>query len=471
MQLAGADKLEITSTGVDVTGTVTTDGLTVDGTSTLRNVTVGVDGTYGGNYRTIGFSGNTNGSTRIFGTTDNSDNLYLAAGTGRGINFWVNGSSATVMQVDSSGNVGIGITTPDAEPRLHVWRGDAGGVASATNSVLTLENNTTAILQFLTPNNANQQIRFGDPQDTGAGFIQYNHTDNAIQFGTNGPEKMRIDSSGNLLVGKTTLDYEGTAGLILRGDGLINATRSGGNVTDFNRLSTDGEVVRISKDGTTVGSISAYAGSIIAGSGDTGIFFYDGGDVLRPVSPTTLSTRDNAIDIGSSAARWKDLYLSGGVYLGGTGSANYLDDYEEGTWDPTLLAITGSFGSITYDAFTKGAYTRIGRVVYITGTIRTDAITVGTAGTGVSVSGLPFTVASNNPTTSRNMLSPLALSDQTSFANDSPNRAEFSSNGTTFILQKQSSIASDIALLLPSDLGTGANANRLCFSGFYFTDA
>ena len=32
--------------------------------------------------------------------------------------------------------------------------------------------------------------------------------------------------------------------------------------------------------------------------------------------------------------RFKDLYLSGGVYLGGTGSANQLDDYEEGTWTP-----------------------------------------------------------------------------------------------------------------------------------------
>ena len=42
---------------------------------------------------------------------------------------------------------------------------------------------------------------------------------------------------------------------------------------------------------------------------------------------------DATVDLGVSAHRFKDLYLSGGVYLGGTGSANYLDDYEEGDLD------------------------------------------------------------------------------------------------------------------------------------------
>jgi hypothetical protein len=37
---------------------------------------------------------------------------------------------------------------------------------------------------------------------------------------------------------------------------------------------------------------------------------------------------------GGVASRFKDLYLSGGVYLGGTGGENLLDDYEEGTWTP-----------------------------------------------------------------------------------------------------------------------------------------
>ena len=49
--------------------------------------------------------------------------------------------------------------------------------------------------------------------------------------------------------------------------------------------------------------------------------------VTTDINPNT----DNANDLGSSTKRWKDLYLSGGLYIGGTTSANFLDDYEEGT--------------------------------------------------------------------------------------------------------------------------------------------
>ena len=45
---------------------------------------------------------------------------------------------------------------------------------------------------------------------------------------------------------------------------------------------------------------------------------------------------DNAIDLGSGAYRYNDLYLGGNLYIGGTGSANALDDYEEGTFTPTI---------------------------------------------------------------------------------------------------------------------------------------
>ena len=141
----------------------------------------------------------------------------------------------------------------------------------------------------------------------------------ALAFKSSNTERLRIDSSGNLLVGKTTLDYEGTAGLILRGDGLINATRSGGNVTDFNRLSTDGEVVRVSKDGTTVGSIGTNSGYLYIGSlVGNDAYVWMGADAIAP-STSSGGNRDNAISLGTSANRFKDLHLSGGVVFGATG--------------------------------------------------------------------------------------------------------------------------------------------------------
>ena len=103
------------------------------------------------------------------------------------------------MRITSAGNVGIGTTSPDQT--LHVHKGSAGTVASHASSVLTLENSTTGILQFLTPNTNAQQIRFGDPQDNGAGLIQYDHATSVMQFNVNGPERMRIDSSGNVGIG------------------------------------------------------------------------------------------------------------------------------------------------------------------------------------------------------------------------------------------------------------------------------
>jgi hypothetical protein len=67
---------------------------------------------------------------------------------------------------------------------------------------------------------------------------------------------------------------------------------------------------------------------------------------------------NNAIDLGRSVGRFKDLYLSGGVYLGGTGSANHLDDYEEGTFTPVLSGYTSVAGTMS------GKYTKIGNMVF-----------------------------------------------------------------------------------------------------------
>ena len=76
--------------------------------------------------------------------------------------------------------------------------------------------------------------------------------------------------------------------------------------------------------------------------------------------------------------------FSGGVYLGGTGSANYLDDYEEGTWTPVT-----SQGSAT----TSGFYRKIGNFVSVCCVISDVNNNTSTADTAIT--GLPFTSANN----------------------------------------------------------------------------
>ena len=49
-----------------------------------------------------------------------------------------------------------------------------------------------------------------------------------------------------------------------------------------------------------------------------------------------------------------------GIYVGGTGSANHLDDYEEGVWNP---APAGSTTSGSYNKTGEGYYIKIGRQV------------------------------------------------------------------------------------------------------------
>ena len=94
---------------------------------------------------------------------------------------------------------------------------------------------------------------------------------------------------------------------------------------------------------------------------------------------------DDAAILGHQASRFKDLYLSGGVYLGGTGAANNLDDYEEGVWTATVSSGTVSGAS---------SYTRIGRMVYVTA----DLILAGTrGGEAFRVGGLPFAVPRWSP--------------------------------------------------------------------------
>jgi len=70
--------------------------------------------------------------------------------------------------------------------------------------------------------------------------------------------------------------------------------------------------------------------------------------------------------ITATGAALTDPEITGGIYLGGTGSANFLDDYEEGTWTPTFNNSDGCFSGITgIDQIAHAQYVKIGRFVHL----------------------------------------------------------------------------------------------------------
>ena len=250
--------------------------------------------------------------------------------------------------------------------------------------------NSTTINAFITAAGQIQGISgavsaptFSFTDDTDTGISR--PTTNALNFVTAGAERARLDASGNLLIATTSTD-SGTAGIRLNATGFGAFTRDGGQVLTTVRLSSDGEIIRLKKDTATVGRIFSMSGANIQiGSGDVGLRFYDTGDAIYPVNNGTNLDRDNAIDLGRSGVRFKDIYLSGGAYLGGTGTANKLEDYEEGTWTPSA-----SVGSVSHIA---GGYIKIGRLVTLTIDLSNFSESSSTA--NIQINGIPFAVDSS----------------------------------------------------------------------------
>ena len=131
---------------------------------------------------------------------------------------------------------------------------------------------------------------------------------------------------------------------------------AGATPLTVDRATSDGTIIDVQKDGSSVGTIGTNGSRLSIGSGDVNLNFNASANSMYPISDTSGSLSDNIVDIGAATARFKDLYLGGGAYLGGTGAANKLSDYEEGTWTPT--------SGVTH-TYHHASYTKIGQLVYI----------------------------------------------------------------------------------------------------------
>jgi len=192
--------------------------------------------------------------------------------------------------VDATNNrVGIGTSSPDANldiesnlPTIRLTEAD-----DSTYSEIS--------------QNFGYLILSADAGNAGSG--------DGILFKVDSADAMRIDSDGNLLVGKTGSAF-GTEGVEVRPDALW-VTRDSDTPVFLNRETTDGNILTFSKDSSTVGNIGTKSSDLYIGKNESGLLFdVTGEDGIRPFNTTTQVESDNNLDLGSSSARFDDIYAT-----------------------------------------------------------------------------------------------------------------------------------------------------------------
>ena len=215
----------------------------------------------------------------------------------------------------------------------------------------------------------------------------------AVTSGSGGTSETLISASedaGVRLYYDNSNKFETTSsGVTVTGDATITKNDT---PLYLNRTGSDGEVLRVSKDGTQIG----YLGNISAELSVTNATATNGAGICLQnnlfVTPMKGGSKDSstAVSLGNTSFQWKDIYLGGGAFIGGTGTANKLDDYEEGTWTPTYR---GSSSAGSYSANASGTYTKVGNLVQVTCHLKN--ITENSAGSGsIQIAGLPFAKSS-----------------------------------------------------------------------------
>ena len=193
--------------------------------------------------------------------------------------------------------------------------------------------------------------------------------DGAVTFG--GGVSGVLDADDGITVDNITID--GTEIDLSSGDLTVDVA---GNIV----LDADGGNITIKDGGTSIGTIGVTSSDQIFFSRETGSQGIKLKNSALMPSNADGSDSDNDQDLGSSSVRWKDLYLSSGAFIGGTGAVNQLDDYEEGTWTPSVG------GNASYH-IQSGKYTKVGRTVHASAVIQVNALGTGST---TDVSGFPF---------------------------------------------------------------------------------
>jgi hypothetical protein len=324
VNITGGEISGITSLGVD--GTVTADGLTVDGSGSFvasaNDSFLNINHT-GAEVRLSATYTSTGSWTPIVLRTQNDDRLRIA--TNGDISFYEDTGTTPKFFWDASAeSLGIGTSSPDTLLDLSSSTNTYQTIQSTSGSANALtyyKNGSAAVDGAYVGLNANEEMMIWQSEN------------DSMRFGTNNTEAMRIDSSGNLLVGTTVTDTTAGSGFTIQADGQAYASAISQHVATLTRLTNDGDIITFRRAAvggsglTTVGRIGAISGLIYIGNGDCALYFNDGADNIVPMNASTLSVRDNAIDLGASGGRFDDIYATNGTIQ--TSDRNEKQDIEE----------------------------------------------------------------------------------------------------------------------------------------------
>jgi len=268
--------------------------------------------------------------------------------------------------------------------------------------------------------NADTSLRAGQP----IGIIEFNDADSTndgakgflvcgaqdtspssyLAFGTHtsgggehAREVARFDETGKLLIG-ALISNDALNHIELRDTGeirsasLATGTLDAG-VSTFTKSGGSGTIAEFYNDTNRVGFIrdrSEVVSSLVLDTRTDGVGITASSNRLIPTDLNGNVT-SNIADLGGVNDKWKDLYLGGGIYLGGdTAAANKLEDYEEGTWGPVFRdEVTG--GNVASGQAFNGSYTRIGNQCTLhMRVINLDPDTGVTGTNNVYITNLPF---------------------------------------------------------------------------------
>ena len=375
------------------------EALTIDSSQNVGIGTTSIED-YGSGFRTLEIAGSTNTEGGVLkiatsgsagsGTSGtemimytNSTSAYINVVSNHPLRFYTNNTER--MRIDTSGNVGIGTTSSNV--KVQVGNGTSSQNISIDGGTGTAEGGVLAIRQGGTYKGVLGTTAVIDGAGTNSDIRLQSYSDNidirtvaakSVTITTNATTALTLDSSQNAT-------FAGT----VKVDGQLV-------LEDVNASGTDTPEILFDAN-EAAGRTSFYSGNPFAFIGTTATTggsspFNEAGNLI--IQSRADVDRDIVFVTGATPAEIARVTQDGITFNGDTAAANALDDYEEGTFTPSLLFGGGAVG-LTYST-QQGDYTKIGDIIFFN--LRIFLSNKGTSTGSATISGLPFTSASNNRT-------------------------------------------------------------------------